>query len=222
MTVVVRTVAAATASLGYVAVSQWLMTSAPTSAWNAVAVLAPMLIAIAVCCWRAGHLMWSAAVIAGLSALVVAAARGGDVAPSLLYLAQHAGVHLFLAGVFGATLRRGAEPLITRVAERVHRELTPAMRIYTRQVTLAWTCYFVAMTAVSVALHAWAPFGVWAWFANLLTPLALCAMFGGEHLLRYRLHPGFERASVAAAWRAYRSHGTRVAAASSAAEGPYA
>ena len=36
----------------------------------------------------------------------------------------------------------------------------------------------------------------WAVFANLLTPLALVAMFVGEYLLRYRLHPEFERASA--------------------------
>ena len=33
------------------------------------------------------------------------------------------------------------------------------------------------------------PFDTWAFFANLLNPLAVALMFAGEHLLRYRLHP---------------------------------
>ena len=40
-------------------------------------------------------------------------------------------------------------------------------------------------------------------FANLLTPLAMVLMFVGEYLLRYRLHPEFERATLAQAMRAY-------------------
>jgi len=54
-----------------------------------------------------------------------------------------------------------------------------------------------------VAVHLLAPFTTWATFANLLTPLALVAMFVGEYLLRYRLHPEFERASLNDMIRAY-------------------
>ena len=58
---------------------------------------------------------------------------------------------------------------------------------------------------VSLLVFALAPFETWAWFANLATPIALAAMFGGERLLRYRLHPDFERSSVVDAIRAYRA-----------------
>ena len=67
----------------------------------------------------------------------------------------------------------------------------------------AWTVYFCAMAALSVAVHALAPFTTWATFANLLAPLALVAMFVGEYTLRYRLHPEFERASLKDMVRAY-------------------
>ena len=120
-----------------------------------------------------------------------------------LYLAQHAGVHLLLALWFGSTLRRGQRPLISRVAARVHRDMTPAVQRYTRRVTLAWTLYFVGMAIASLLLFASVSFDTWAVFANLLTPLAAAAMFGGEHVLRYRLHPEFERVGVLAAIRAY-------------------
>ena len=86
----------------------------------------------------------------------------------------------------------------------MHRQLTPTMRAYTRKVTFAWTIYFVAMAGVSLALFAGAPFEAWATFANLLTPIALALMFGGEYLLRYRLHPEFERVTMMDAIRAYR------------------
>ena len=45
-------------------------------------------------------------------------------------------------------------------------------------------------------------------FANLLTPLAMLVMFVGEYLLRYRLHPEFERATLAQAVRAYADRGS--------------
>jgi uncharacterized membrane protein len=120
-----------------------------------------------------------------------------------LYLVEHVAIHLALAYSFGFTLRRGSRPLITRLAERVHGSLTPAKVRYTRQVTVAWTVYFVAMAAVSVALFATLPFAAWAVYAHVATPLALVTMFLGEYVLRFRLHPEFERARVRDMIRAY-------------------
>ena len=128
---------------------------------------------------------------------------GVQVSAQALYVAQHMGIHLFLAVLFVSTLRAGRQPLITTLAERVHRVFTPDMVAYTRKVTLAWTLYFIAMAVLSLLLYAFAPFGAWALFANLLTPLAIAAMFGAEYLLRYHLHPEFERTSVADAVRSY-------------------
>jgi len=59
------------------------------------------------------------------------------------------------------------------------------------------------MAAMSLGLFAFAPFAAWALFANLLTPVAMVLMFVGEFLLRYRLHPEFERATLADALNAY-------------------
>ena len=53
------------------------------------------------------------------------------------------------------------------------------------------------MAAISIGLFLFAPFDAWALFANLLTPLAMVLLFVGEFLLRYRLHPEFERATLA-------------------------
>ena len=199
-----RIVAIALLSAGYLALSQWLMTSAPDSPWNAAALLAPMLAAAAAAAWAAGQRVRSVLALAGIAALCLQALLGVLISAPLLYLGQHVGINLGLAWWFGSGLREGHEALVTRMAALVHRHMPPAMVAYTRNVTRAWVIYFVAMSTASLLLFALATFETWAWFANFATPIALAAMFGGERLLRYRLHPDFERSSVADAIRAYR------------------
>lgn len=199
-----RIVAITLLSVGYLALSQWLMTSAPDSPWNAAALLAPMLAAAAVGAWTAGQRARSLLAVAGIAALCLQALLGVLVPAPLLYLGQHVGINLGLACWFGSGLRDGHVALITRMAALVHHHMPPAMVAYTRNVTRAWLVYFIGMSAVSLLLFALAPFETWAWFANFATPPALAAMFGGERLLRYRLHPEFERSSMADAIRAYR------------------
>jgi len=205
-----RILAALLLTVAYIAASHWLMTSAPPSAWNAVAVLAPMLVAIAWGAWRGGQRPLAALATLSLVALCVQASLPTPLSDRLLYLAQHVGINLFLAVGFGGTLRPGQQALITTLAVRVHRTFTPDMAAYTRRLTGVWTLYFVAMALVSLALYAFASFDAWALFANVLTPLAVVLMFGGEHWLRYRLHPEFERASLADAVRSY-MHGDKPA-----------
>ncbi|HZT55564.1 MAG TPA: hypothetical protein VFA35_05010 [Burkholderiaceae bacterium] len=199
----IRLVAIALASVAYILGCHWLMTQAHASPWNAVGVLTPMLAAIAIGAWRAGQHLPAGLAALAIGGLCAQALFGVQVPPPLLYLAQHAGIHLFLAGVFGSTLRAGHTPLITTLARRVHRRFTPEMAAYTRKCTIAWVGYFVAMAVASVVLYAFAAFDTWALFANLVTPVTLAAMFGAEYLLRYRLHPEFERASFADAIRSY-------------------
>jgi uncharacterized membrane protein len=199
-----RWMAVALPGAAYLALSQWLMTSAPESPWNAAALIAPMLAAAAAAAWSAGQRVRAALALAGIAALVVQALWGVLVPAPLLYLGQHLAINLMLAVWFAASLRADRVALITRLASLVHRRMTPAMVAYTRNVTRAWVAYFVAISALSLLVFALAPFETWAWFANLATPLALAAMFLGERLLRYRLHPEFERSSVADAIRAYR------------------
>jgi uncharacterized membrane protein len=192
------------AAAAYVAGSHWLMTEAPASNWNAVVIVGPMLALITLWAWQRRQRLLAALVAFAAVGLLTQAWQGGGLAPTTLYLAQHAGIHVALALVFGATLGRG-EPLIAALARRVHGgRLSAAMAAYCRGLTLAWTIYFLAMAALSVLLFWAAPFRVWATFANLVTPLVLVVFFVGEHLLRYRLHPEFERATLRDAIRAYR------------------
>ena len=202
-----RTVLVGLLGVAYVVGCHWLMTSAPDSRWSALLVIGPMLALVALFAARRGQRL-----VAGLAALVLAglvlqAWQGGGLAPATLYLAQHVAIHASLALLFALTLRPGQEPLVTALARRVHGVLTPAMQAYSRKVTIAWSIYFVLMAAISVGLFLAAPFAAWAVFANLLTPLALLLMFVGEFLLRYRLHPEFERATFTAAMHAYARRG---------------
>jgi uncharacterized membrane protein len=203
-----RVIALGAAAVAYVLVSHWLMTGAPASPWNAVIVVGPMLGAAAAFAWRRRHRVLGALAALAVAGLVVRAALGEEVPVRSLYVCQHVAIHLLLALVFGLTLQAGREPFVTALARRVHGSLTPAMAAYSRKVTLAWTGYFLAMAALSVVLYEAAPFDVWAAFANLVTPVAILLMFIGEYLLRYRLHPEFERATLAQAVRAYADRGS--------------
>jgi len=198
-----RAIAVGVAAVAYVLGSHWLMTGAPASPWNAVLVVGPMLACAAFIAWQRGQRLLGALAALATAALIVQAWRGAGLAAGSIYVGQHVAIHLLLAFVFGSTLQAGREPLVSALARRVHGALTRDMEIYSRKVTVAWTIYFAGMAALSLALYALAPFDAWATFANLVTPAAMLLMFVGEYLLRYRLHPEFERATLGQAMRAY-------------------
>lgn len=92
-------------------------------------------------------------------------------------------VLLWLAWVFGSTLRRGSTPLIERIARRGSSALSPALCRYTRRLTLLWCAYFVLSSFVSLvvpARHAVVGLAIWS---------ASAALFVGERWLRSRLFP---------------------------------
>jgi uncharacterized membrane protein len=124
---------------------------------------------------------------------------------AFLYYLQHLGVHLALAALFGASLMAGAEPLVTRMARGIFGpELSPRNLRYTRQVTWAWTLFFLLNASVSTGLFLFAPREVWSLHANVLTGPLLGLMFLTEALWRRRVLPPHERpglATVVQAWR---------------------
>ena len=125
---------------------------------------------------------------------------------ALLHYVEHVGTNLAFAVVFGRTLSTGHEPLITQLARFAHPEgLSPAKLRYTRQVTVAWTGFFVTIATLSTGLFLLAPTAVWSVFANfLMLPLVL-AMFASEHLCRQLVLPPEERGGIADTIRAFRS-----------------
>jgi len=203
----IRLLVAGVAGVAYVLASHWLMTQAPASPWSALAIVGPMLALAGCLAWQRGQRLLGALALVATATLAWHAWRGGGLAPGSIYVAQHVAIHLLLAFVFGLTLMGGRESLVTALARRVHGAMTPAMAAYSRKVTAVWTVYFVAMALLSLALYALAPFATWAAFANLATPLAMVALFIGEYVLRYRLHPEFERATLSQALNAYANRG---------------
>lgn len=115
---------------------------------------------------------------------------------SWAYFIQHAGTNLMLAAVFGATLARGRQALCSRFAEAVHGSLAPEVLRYTRQLTLAWTLFFIAISLVSTLLFAFAPIETWSIFANFLTFPLVLLMFAVEFLVRLRKLPNLEKHNI--------------------------
>jgi uncharacterized membrane protein len=115
---------------------------------------------------------------------------------SWAYFIQHAGTNLMLAAVFGVTLARGRQALCSRFAEAVHGSLAPEVLRYTRQLTLAWTLFFITISLVSGLLFAFAPIEIWSIFANFLTFPLVLLMFAVEFLIRLRMLPNLERHNI--------------------------
>jgi len=200
-----RLVAAGLALAGYALLSHALMVLAADKPWAVAALLAPLVLAVAGVAWRQRHLPTLLLCLAVLGGLAWVGASGQAQSINRLYLLQHAGIHFALGCAFAFTLRPGATPLITTLDARAHGTMAPAKALYTRHVTAVWAVYFGVMVVLSLALYAWAPWWLWSVFANLATPVAAIGLFVGEHWLRYRLHPDFERASMLQGLRVYRN-----------------
>lgn len=120
-----------------------------------------------------------------------------------LYLEQ-VSFNLGMALLFGRTLARKRVPLCTQFATMIHGSLTPAVARYTRQITVAWTAFFVAIAAVSTLMFAAAPIVAWATFANYLALPMVGAMFVAEHVCRRVALRHERRSGMLDAIRAYR------------------
>lgn len=189
---------------GYGLLSHLLMLHAADRPWAVAALLGPVLLMGLGIALRRRHGPSLAALVLAVVGLAAIVAGGGIGQVQRLYVLQHVGVHAALGLSFGATLLGGRPSLIGRLAERLHGPLSPAMARYTRAVTQLWTGYFAAAVVLSLWVYACCPWSWWSLLANVITPVAIVTLFVGEYLLRYRLHPEFERAALADMVRAYR------------------
>ncbi|WP_162581055.1 hypothetical protein [Variovorax sp. PBS-H4] len=192
------------AGVAYAGVSQWMMLFHAAEPWAVGVLLGPLwLTALGLAGSRFGA--WGLAIAAALGVLGFALVLRGEAGdPNRLYMLQHVGINALLCGWFGSTLRRDRLSLIGQFAARIH-PLSPGMREYTWRVTGVWTVYFALMVLASVAVYATMSFAAWSVLANLLTPLMVGVLFVGEYLLRYRLHPEFERTRLIDTVRAFYS-----------------
>src|ERR1051325_9484080 len=145
------------------------------------------------------RLAWKAPVFlafAGLPLLVHFALRDSLGANALAGLA-HAGAYLALLWYFGRTLRPGREPLITRIARRIHGSVTPDMECFTRRLTVAWCAFFAGQVLVSGLLLAFAPHDIWSMFVNVLDLPLLALMFVAQQAYRALCFPLVPPVSIA-------------------------
>jgi uncharacterized membrane protein len=190
------------AGAAYAYASHWLMSNAGGEAWAAAALLAPLALLVAGGVWRRSALAGLALLAVFGAALVLLARVGGASSVNRLYLVQHVAIHLVLLFAFARTLGAHDVSFVGRIARRIHGELTPAMRSYTHKVTWLWVGYFAGTAVASPLIYALCPFPVWSLLSNVGTPVLIASLFVGEYLLRYRLHPEFERASLVKGWQA--------------------
>jgi uncharacterized membrane protein len=123
-----------------------------------------------------------------------------------LFFIEHAGANLVLAIVFGRTLAGEHEALVTRFARIVHASVPPEVERYTRQVTVAWTVFFLTMFALSCVLYLGGMLAAWSVLANLLTPILIASMFVVEYAVRHRVLPHWERTGILGGIRAFSRH----------------
>ncbi|MES2533216.1 MAG: hypothetical protein V4636_19390 [Pseudomonadota bacterium] len=185
----------------YAGLSHWMMVWHAAEPWAVAALLGPMwLSVVGLMGGRFGKPGIAATIVLGLIGFALVL-RGEAGNPDRLYVLQHAGIHAVLCCWFGGTLRADRLSLIGQFAQRIH-PLSPGMREYTTLLTRIWTVYFAGMVVASIGIYALLPFDVWSVFANLFTPVSAVVLFVGEHLLRYRIHPEFERTRLIDAFRA--------------------
>jgi len=177
----------------------------PPAAGAALSLVPILLIAI----WAVRRSRRRAAVLAAIAAAALGLWLGwGQLErrfPDLFFL-EHAGSNLVLALVFGRTLLAGREPMVGRFARAVHGHLPPEVERYTRQVTVAWTIFFVLLFATSCALYLGRFLEAWSLLANILTPLLVGAMFVVEYAVRLRVLPNWERVGILRGVRAFSRH----------------
>ncbi len=186
----------------YAALSHWMMLFHATRPWAVVVLLVPLwLTALGLAGARFGR--WALLIVAAAGAALfwlVLHGEAGD--PNRLYVFQHVAINALLCSWFGSTLRGDGLSLIGQFAERVH-PIVEGMREYTHQVTLVWTIYFAVVVVASIAVYLLLPFSAWSLLSNVLTPVGVTALFVGEHFVRYRIHPEFERTRMIDAVRAF-------------------
>ncbi len=127
----------------------------------------------------------------------------------LWYGLPHTAIYLSLLWFFGQTLRRGKEPLVTRLARRVHGTLPPELVEYTRRVTIAWCVFFATQMVISMLLFNLASINSWSLFINVLNLPLLALMFSGEYVYRGIRHREFPHASFLDGIRAFSNDAAR-------------
>jgi uncharacterized membrane protein len=202
----IRGVVIVAAAIAYPVLAHYSTATSAATAWPSLGVavsLAPSLAILLWLTWRSPmrRLMVLACVCVG--ALLWGFWGALERNFSWVYFLQHAGTYAMLAAVFGVTLARGRQALCTRFAEVVHGSLSPEEVRYSRQVTLAWALFLLAISLLSTALFFLASIERWSVFANFLSFPLILLMFVVEYAVRRHKLPHQKQHSIMDGMRAY-------------------
>ncbi|HEV7392545.1 MAG TPA: hypothetical protein VGO08_12950 [Burkholderiales bacterium] len=149
---------------------------------------------LALGCWVAKRarkkLLWTVGICA-VAVTTYAIERRDGVGLPAMNAFTHAAINLLMLWIFGRTLLRGREPLITGFARRIHGGLAPDIEAYTRRITLMWCIFFAGQIVVSAALFALASLDTWSVFVNMLSLPLVALVFVCEYVyrvMRFRDH----------------------------------
>ncbi|MHC8348371.1 COG4648 family protein [Pseudomonas sp. RT4P38] len=99
-------------------------------------------------------------------------------------------ISAFMLGLFGLSLKYGP-PMIERLARMREPQLPAKAIVYTRQVTIAWSVFFLCNGLLAAALTLWAPLSWWMLYTGLISYGLMGLLFAIEWLIRQRVrgHP---------------------------------
>jgi len=115
-------------------------------------------------------------------------------------------INVALALRFGATLRRGHEPIISRFARIERGVLEPDLAAYTRTLTLVWVIFFAVMATVSIVLSVPSPQRAWQLWTGIGNWLCVALLLMGERIYRHARFPHYRHASLMRQLRVAMSH----------------
>jgi len=120
-----------------------------------------------------------------------------------IYFFQHILMFGAMGIWFGRSLFKNRQALCTFFASFVHERMSPALLLYTRQITIAWTGFFFGVAGLSILLFFFAPHEIWSFFANVLSLPLVVLMFVAEYIVRKRVLPPEDMAGITSAFRGY-------------------
>ena len=92
-------------------------------------------------------------------------------------------ISALLLGLFGASLKYGP-PMVERLARMTDPQLPPKAIVYTRQVTVVWSVFFLCNGLLAAALTLWAPLSWWTLYNGLIAYGLMGLLFAVEWLVR--------------------------------------
>lgn len=191
--------------IGYPLLAHYTNESAHSGKLGALVAIAPVVLIALALAWRSSRRFIMLGVLVLLCVALWAGWSALEQHFGLVYWLQHIGLQLVLFMTFARTLIAGRQPLCARFAEAVHAQVTPQHEIYARQVTIAWTLFFVAMALASTLLFFLAPLATWSVFANFLTLPLVALMFIAEYWVRRWVLPDLQPTHIFDAVRAFKN-----------------